>query len=210
MVESQSGDEKTGRHYCTGCGEEVPTYAVRSESGVEYRCTYCGLPLERRTVEEAQTTLECILLADDEKLIRWLLRDVLTEKRLAHTVVACETGGELLTRFVERQQGGERTDLIILDILMRELDGVATSRALRAIERGYGITRPVPILFLSGLRPDTALRNFVARMQPALFLNKAVDATPERLAERLQKMVNFFAHGPGEQPGGPGRPPSAT
>ena len=57
----------------------------------------------------------------------------------------------------------------------------------------FEVTWPAPILFLSALRPDTALRSFVARLQPALFLNKAVDATPDRLAIRLRKMIEYFS-----------------
>jgi hypothetical protein len=33
----------------------------------------------------------------------------------------------------------------------------------------------------------------VARLQPALFLNKAVDATPDRLGIRLRKMMEYFS-----------------
>ena len=178
--------------YCHACGEQVLTYPVPANDGVELRCSYCGLPVGRQD-PQAEARMECVLLADDEKFLRWLLRDLLVEQHLARTVVACEGGTEMLTRFTERLRVKEPPQLIILDILMRDLDGMAAAKAIRAMERGFGITWPVPILFLSALRPDTALRSFVARLQPALFLNKAVDATPDRLTIRLRKMVEYFS-----------------
>lgn len=178
--------------YCHACGEQVLTYPVRANDGVELRCSYCGLSVGRQA-PQAEARMECVLLADDEKFLRWLLRDLLVENHLAGTVVACEGGTEMITRFTERLRAKEPPQLIILDILMRDLDGMAAAKAIRAMERGFGITWPVPILFLSALRPDTALRSFVARLQPALFLNKAVDATPDRLAIRLRKMVEYFS-----------------
>ncbi len=185
-------ESKTAFNYCHACGEQVVTYSVRSEHGVELRCSFCGLPLGRQS-PPAATRMECVLLADDEKFLRWVLRDLLVEQGLAETVVACEGGTELLARFTERLRAKEHTQLVILDILMRDLDGLAAAKALRAVERGFGVTWPVPIVFLSALRPEAALRSFVARLQPALFLNKAVDATPDRLALRLRKMFEYFS-----------------
>lgn len=182
---------QTTLQYCHACGEQVSTYTVRSAVGVEIRCSYCGLPLGRQAPQD-EARMQCVLLADDEKFLRWVLRDLLVEQRLAETVVACEGGLELLARLTERMRAKERTQLVILDILMRDLDGVATAKAIRALERGFGVTWPVPILFLSALRPETAIRSFVARLQPALFLNKAVDATPDRLAVRLRKVIEYF------------------
>jgi len=178
--------------YCHSCAEQVLTYTARSDDRVDVRCAYCGLPLGRQ-FPEAEVPIECALLADDEKFSRWVLRDLLVENHLAKTVVPCEGGTQLLTRFTERLRRKEPTQLIVLDILMPDLDGLAAAKAIRAVERGFGITWPVPILFLSALRPDTAIRNFVARVQPALFLNKAVDATPDRLAIQLREMIEYFS-----------------
>ena len=185
-----SGNKPTF-HYCHGCGEEVLTYAVPVGATVEYRCSFCGLPLGRKASAD-HPPMECVVLADDEKFMRWLVRDLLMDHRLAADVVPCESGAELLTRYTERRRERQAVDLIILDILMKDLDGMAAARALRAVETGFDTMSPVPIVFLSCLRPDTSIRNFVARVQPALFLNKAVDATPDRLAVRFRKIFEYF------------------
>ena len=202
--------EGTARfQYCAGCGEQVVVYAVPTEAGAELRCSYCGLTLRLPSPRPA-APMGCVLLADDEKFFRSLLSELLVEQRLAETVVPCVSGAELLTKLSERLRARQDTHLVILDIVMQDLDGIVTARAIRAVEHGFGVARPVPILFLSGVRPDTALRTFVARMQPALFLNKAVDATPERLAMRLRKMADYFAGGRPEAAGGTPRPGGAA
>jgi CheY-like chemotaxis protein len=197
---SANGNKATFQ-YCHGCGEEVLTYAVPSaQSSVEFRCSFCGLPLGRKLSVE-QVGVNCVILADDEKFFRWLLRDLLVDQRLSQTVVACESGAELLAKFTERMRSRQWTDMIILDILMKDLDGMATARALRAVETGFDRAHSVPIVFLSCLRPDTSIRNFVARVQPAIFLNKAQDATPDRLALRIRKILEYFARPRDEKTG---------
>jgi CheY-like chemotaxis protein len=124
--------------------------------------------------------------------MRWTLRDLLVEQRLASTVVACESGAELLQKFTERLIPGETSHLVILDILMKDLDGVAAAKAVRAVERAFEVKYQVPIIFLSALRLDASLRQFVARVQPALFLNKGVDATPDKLGARLRRLMEAF------------------
>ena len=178
--------------YCHACGEQVMTYAVRGGEAVELRCSFCGLPVGRQS-SQAEGRLECVLLADDEEFLRWGLSDLLLQNKLAVAVVTCGSGAELVTKFVERLRKDQETPLVILDILMKNMDGVAAARALRAVEQGFGVSRPVPIVFLSALRPDTALRNFVARVQPALFLNKGVDNKPDRLAVRLRQMIDYLS-----------------
>ena len=75
---------------------------------------------------------------------------------------------------------------------MNEPYGSTAARALRAVERGLNRARPVPIIYLSGVRCDDEVRRLVARTQPALYLNKGTDSTPDRLAQRVEKMVAYL------------------
>ncbi len=184
--------------YCAGCGEQVAVSAVPTEAGVELCCSTCGLTLRLPSLQPA-APMGYVLLADDEKFFRSLLSELLVDQRLADTVVSCVSGAELLTKLSERLHARQDIHLVILDVVMQDLDGIVTARAIRAVERGFGVRQPVPILFLSGVPLDTALRTFVARVQPALFLNKGIDASGERLALRLRKMVDYFGGG---RPGG--------
>jgi len=68
-----------------------------------------------------------VLIADDDRLVRTLLADLLAD--LGHAVVAAENGAqavELCTR--------EAPDVLILDFLMPKLSGLDALHALR--ERG--------------------------------------------------------------------------
>jgi len=176
--------------YCYCCGADVYTYTVELEKGVEIRCSACGLPLEREIRQTVQN-LGCIMIADDDQFYRSLLADLLKEQGLTADPILCKNGIEFLSKAAERLHGGVSIHLAILDIVMEPLDGMATAFAFRAVEKGLEAPH-APILFLSAIRADDSLRKFIARCQPAIYLNKATDATPDRLAFRLEKVVNYL------------------
>lgn len=179
---------KLAFRYCSGCGEEVYTYTVLKEEGIEVRCSACGLPLELEPGARAGS-LDCIAVADDDRLFRTMLTDLLIDRGLALKVLACEDGADFLAQMAGRLRHELPTRLAILDILMHPLDGTAAGIALRALEKGFGLPQPIPILYLSAVRVDEGLRKQIELSAPALYLNKAVDATPERLADRIQRIV---------------------
>ncbi len=93
------------------------------------------LPAARRIASVAQGGTETrldgvsILLADDDPDSRWLGLHLL--ESAGATVKAVSDGVEVLAAV----QAGERFDLVLLDMRMARMDGIATVRALR--ERGY-------------------------------------------------------------------------
>ena len=82
-----------------------------------------------------------ILVVDDEPDIRNVLRLLLTSR--GYSVEAAANGREAL----ERVQKGGGFDLIILDIMMPEMNGVDACAALREIS-------PAPVLFLTAKDQD--------------------------------------------------------
>ncbi len=64
-----------------------------------------------------------ILVVDDEKLIRWTLRELLEES--GYAVVEAETGTEALLA------ADEGADLVLLDVRLPDLDGLEVLRRLR-------------------------------------------------------------------------------
>lgn len=177
--------------YCPSCGEQVYTYTVMKDEAVEVRCSSCGFPL---SVQQSQPLrgVDCILIADDDRFFRSLLTDLLTERGLTAKVVPCESGATFLTMATERLLEGLSNKLAILDIIMEPLDGIATALALRALEKGLKVAHPTPILFLSGARYDDTLKRLIAQCQPALYLNKGSDSTPDRLGPRLEKVIGYL------------------
>jgi two-component system response regulator AtoC len=76
---------------------------------------------------------ERILVVDDEPSIRKYLHTLLEVD--GYKVSTVNNGKEAL----ERIGGGERPDLIILDVLMPEMDGLETLRRLMQVDRGLNV-----------------------------------------------------------------------
>jgi CheY-like chemotaxis protein len=175
--------------YCMSCGEDAPTYRVERERRVELRCAYCGFTLQERAGIAFGKALECIVLADDERLFRSLLSDILIEEHVGQEVIACEGGAHLLTECVRRFRDDRPISLVMLDILMKPMDGPVAALALRALEKGFDLPAPVPILFVSAVRADESLRRLTEVCAPALYLNKGKDAAPPRIARRIKELI---------------------
>lgn len=180
--------EQRKLQYCLGCGEEVPTYTVAVENKVEVRCAYCGFTVE--LVEPAlDAIIECVVLADDDLLFRRLFVDVLVQEKLAKEVSTHENGPALLTECARRFRNGHAISLVILDMLMVPMDGRAIALALRALERGFDRSPPVPVLFLSAVRADDSIRRMTEECAPALYLNKGKDVAPSRMGQRIRDII---------------------
>ncbi len=83
-----------------------------------------------------------VLLVDDSPLVLEVLRDKLSRAGLE--VLTCDSGRAALER---AEADPEAIDLVIVDVRMPDLDGLALTRALRARPR----TRQTPILLLTSL-----------------------------------------------------------
>ena len=81
-----------------------------------------------------------VLLVEDNAVNRRLAEIVLT--RRGHTVVAADTGPDALRALGERY-----FDLVLMDLQLPGMDGIAATRAIRASETGSG--RQVPVLALT-------------------------------------------------------------
>ncbi len=105
-----------------------------------YFPTYPG---EVETTEEAGpetlTGTETILVIDDESVVRQMVTAVL--KGHGYQVISAESG-RLGVQHLDELRG--RVDLVLLDIIMPEMDGEATFKALRHIDP------EIPVLLTSG------------------------------------------------------------
>jgi adenylate cyclase len=81
-----------------------------------------------------------ILVVDDNKHNVRLLQSLLTKQ--GHEVITASSGKRALARVATTPP-----DLILLDVVMPEMDGFATTRALRA----YSATETIPILMVTAL-----------------------------------------------------------
>jgi two-component system, OmpR family, response regulator len=120
-----------------------------------------------------------ILVADDDGHIREVVRFAL--EKAGHRVIEAADGAAALQRFAEQP-----IDVIVLDILMPELDGIDVCRKVRAQSR-------VPILFLSS-RDDELDRILGLEMGADDYVTKPF--SPRELAARVKALLRRAAAPP--------------
>lgn len=126
-----------------------------------------------------------LLIVDDDQRLRELLKRYLTESGYAVHAVA---GGKEMDRLRQR----EHFDLIVLDLMMPEEDGLAICRRLRAQADG------VPIIILTA-RGDEVDRIVGLEMGADDYLAKPFN--PRELLARIQAVLR--RQGPRPLPGTP-------
>jgi len=96
------------------------------------------------TAENISIPPKRILIVDDEKVIREILKEVLSEE--GHTVFEAEDGGRAVELYKER---GQEIDLVILDMIMPGMNGRETLDIIREIN-------PLAaVIFSSGFDPGS-------------------------------------------------------
>ena len=129
--------------------------------------------------------LRCLIMEDDE-LSRELL--ALQMEPYAQCDLAAD-GREGLDKFTAALEAGEPYQLILLDIVMPEMDGLEAAKAIRSYEEKHGINidQGVNIVVLSSLStPHDVIQAYVAA-QSAAHLVKPVQ--PEKLVKTLRKLA---------------------
>ncbi len=121
---------------CPACGLAQPL-------GATLWCRACGRPLEPSAPPDRQPpTVLCI---DDDRLLLTLCCDAL-EREGYRTLIATDGLSGIQTA------RNARPDLILLDVIMPEMDGLETCRRLRAVPE----LRRTPIVLLTA-SPDLKL-----------------------------------------------------
>ncbi len=161
-VESEVGKGTTFYAYLPASEE---TEVVRKDEVSEDECAGNG---------------ETILVVDDEEFILDATREVL--ERLGYKVLTANDGTEAVKVFEER---GNDIDLVVTDIMMPQMDGIATIRALKKM-------RPdLPIVAASGIT-GSKIRKAVEE-GAEVWLAKPF--TTEKLCATLQELLR--KHQPG-------------
>jgi len=120
-----------------------------------------------------------ILVAEDNEINALLMRSLLA--RLGHHAVICTNGEEALESWLAAKSAGAPYDLVLMDLQMPQLDGIETTKQIRAREAGQP-GRHTPILALTA---NTLVEDRYACFEAGMdgFLIKPLDR--EKLADAL-------------------------
>ncbi len=137
------------------------------------------LPDQAATPDSAPVRGLSVLVAEDNEINALLLRSLLT--RLGHHAVITTNGEAALESWLAAKSAGAPYDLVLMDIQMPQLDGIETTRRIRAREAGQA-GRPTPILALTA---NTLVEDRYACFEAGMdgFLVKPLDRA--KLAEAL-------------------------
>ncbi|MEK7622199.1 MAG: response regulator [Patescibacteria group bacterium] len=120
-----------------------------------------------------------ILIVEDEEVQRKPLADQLRDE--GFQVLTAQNGQEGLELALR-----EHPDLILLDILMPILDGLAMMKKLREAN-AWG--KKVPVILLTNLNPDEEeIMKAITRDEPAYFLVKS-DITLQGVVEKIRERL---------------------
>lgn len=130
-----------------------------------------------------------IMVAEDSKLLSQLIQDILLQEGYADQVTASLDGDVFIQKFTESMIKKSPPNLIILDINLPAIDGMNICVSIRAIEKAFGLQKGRPILFFSAREVDNHLKKLMETYPPARYINKGNDADPEKLAQRIRKVM---------------------
>jgi CheY-like chemotaxis protein len=124
-----------------------------------------------------------ILVAEDNEINALLMRSLLN--RLGHHAVITTNGEEALESWLSAESAGAPYDLVLMDIQMPQLDGIETTKKIRAREAGQRVRR-TPILALTA---NTLVEDRYACFEAGMdgFLVKPLDR--KKLADALAGLV---------------------
>ena len=183
-----------GKKYCICCGEEVPCNVVVRNERRELTCSYCGFTLDIENLwEDTKSSINTYaLIAEDSKITRTILKELVLKKAIASDVIAVTNGLEFISEYSKLSKKNARISFAIIDLNMPVMDGLTAARTIRSLEEKDGIMR-VPIIFFSGMKADEGLRRQMELLAPANYVNKGLDPDPEHLVRRVQGLLNFIS-----------------
>jgi signal transduction histidine kinase/CheY-like chemotaxis protein len=124
-----------------------------------------------------------ILVAEDNQINALLIRSLLG--RLGHDTVITTNGEEALESWLSAKSAGTPYDLVLMDIQMPQLNGIETTKRMRALEAGEPGNR-TPILALTA---NTLVEDRYACFEAGMdgFLIKPLDR--DKLADALMGLI---------------------
>lgn len=139
------------------------------------------------------------LVADDSRFTRMIIESLLKEKHYSSHVMAFDNGLELLTAYSKLLAEKKLIDIAIIDLNMPVMDGLTAARMIRALDSRNN-SPGAPIVFFSAEKCGQDLKQQMENMEPANYVNKGSDSDPDKLAQRIEFLLNYLSEQYKEQP----------
>ena len=133
-----------------------------------------------------------VFVVEDSGFLRQVIGDILVERQLCKEVVGFDDGPAFIEALAKGLSTGQRPDLIVLDVRMPEMDGRAAALLARALERAFGTSKRIPILFFSAVLCDAEFKATLKTLGSARYIRKIdgdVQSLGERVAAVLAKLI---------------------
>ena len=117
---------------------------------------------------------ELILIADDEEIVREMVRDTLD--MLGYVVITATQGQEALDIFSTRK---DDIDLVILDVIMPKLNGVDTAIAMKNIQPD------LPIVFITGYNEESTQGHWVSADETIIMKPFSIHEFSQIIADKI-------------------------
>jgi len=89
-----------------------------------------------------------ILIAEDDRITQELLMSIL---KSYGTCTLVDNGSKVIDRFKQKLETGQNYDLVCLDIMMPNIDGISALKELRYLEKSYKVETEAKILMITAL-----------------------------------------------------------
>lgn len=181
------------QRFCPACGTDVEVGVILTAGAEVPVCEQCGLMLEQPggSSPSAQAgALQNVIIAEDSQLLREVLADLFVSEGVAQNVTQCPDGEVFLEAATRTYHQSGKIDLVTLDANMPIVDGYRAALALRAIERGFGVQTPAPILFFTSVPCDDTFRKVMERVAPSKYVNKESAPSPKELVSRIRLILS--------------------
>ncbi len=199
----QADSSTTRRHGGTGLGLAICRRLVElmdGEIGVESTLGEGSLfwfemsfPVVAEVTKEARAKMSLcgkrVLVVDDNEINRLIMEEAVRYGEGSSVTV--ESGPQALAAFVEAQEKGRPFDVVLVDYLMPEMDGMEVIERIRSFSHGHGVG--IVMLSSSGF-PET--RTAALEKGAHGFLIK-----PSSRERVLRALVDALAQKPGVTPG---------
>jgi two-component system chemotaxis response regulator CheY len=125
------------------------------------------------------------LVVDDDLLGRELIAQYLQNVPVVDTAV---DGQDAVGKFRTAMEAGDPYELILLDIVMPDMDGIAAGKEIRKLERNLALTvdKQVKIIMLTALNTPHNVMQSMMSVQSSAYLIKPVE--PEKVRKTIGKL----------------------